>query len=454
MPTVSGTLTDSIMAGRRSPRSPVSERDAWSDLGAGSTYGDHHATVLPSQQVVVDHPGDARVLHLPDGTVVWEPVKPERSPNRLALVLDHMRSSAIHMVKGSLTASLLVGGAVAVISTNRELKKASQLGYCITDRELSRVVRGNVTSTVSGMITGIALGPVAAAATLAKKLSRGCVVGVAIWKGAVWLRNRKGNLEVIMRALQSGVLGQQLEALQQIVLKAFQNSRFCKRFQEFGGIDLLISLLKNNLPDSPLVQKVIEALTHLTQEPSCQDALVSANGVAALTALLTAGPSKVVQGSLVVLESVACYQPAKTSLLSTGTIAAIIGVLSDHQQGQEVHLCAARVLQSLTLDPAFKTAVAGAHGVPVLLHAVTEAPLKSQLQVYAASALHNAVRGNHENAEELAHLPESHDSLARVLGQYGPSTCWHPAKVDLTALVNVIVCRNAIAARQSVVLNE
>lgn len=57
-------------------------------------------------------------------------------------------------------------------------------------------------------------------------------------------------------------------------------------------------------------------------------------------------------------------------------------------------------------------------------------------QSEAVTALHNLLRGCPDNQRALAALPAASEVLRGALAGYGP--CWHPAKGDLHALLNVL----------------
>ncbi len=69
-------------------------------------------------------------------------------------------------------------------------------------------------------------------------------------------------------------------------------------------------------------------------------------------------------------------------------------------------------------------------------HSKLSPSLPFRLQSEAVTALHNLLRGCPDNQRSLAALPAASEVLRGALAGYGP--CWHPAKGDLHALLNVL----------------
>ncbi len=77
-----------------------------------------------------------------------------------------------------------------------------------------------------------------------------------------------------------------------------------------------------------------------------------------------------------------------------------------------------------------------AGGIPALLDVIARSEPRSETQSEAIAALHSCLRGCPDNQRTLAALPNASEVLRGALGGYGP--CWHTAKGDLHALLNVL----------------
>ncbi|GIL83644.1 hypothetical protein Vretimale_10440 [Volvox reticuliferus] len=282
--------------------SSVSSSTASSDAEAGPCLPGRGAK--PSRPhsrhaVVIDHQGAGKVVHKPDGTVVWEPA-PEcadggaaRNGNRSNYTWDD-----VIMVLGAMFSALSFGsGLVGLTEAMSAAEAAARAGQpCqLTTRAVAEVVARYVTGSVAGLATGMVLGPVVAVRTVAGALARPALVGFLLHQGITRIARWRSGVAGWLRKLQSGDTSKVLEALRAIIAAAQRNPRFAREFDKLKGIEVLLQRLAAALPDCPILHLIAQALAELCRDPECRASLVAAGGVPRLVALLQ-NPNPVVSG--------------------------------------------------------------------------------------------------------------------------------------------------------------
>lgn len=410
------------------------------------------------------------MVHKPDGTVVWEP-SPESSPAD-----GHGRFSIGDAIVKGITAMVLMSGAVGLmtVSTHTEAALNSPSPYCMTVKELTSVVAGTVTAWIAGTAAGVVLGPLVAARTVAGVLLRPALVTAAVVGAAGQLRKWRSGVSGLIRKLLSGEQSKIIEALRAIIAAAAKNPKFAREFNRLAGIEVLLQRLAAALPDCAWLHLVAQALAELLKDQGCKETLVAAGGVPQLVVLLQ-HPNPVVSGQgLQALARLADHALAQEAIREAGGLTRLVQLTADAVAATAppttaaVGLAAAvaagpsgavpaavvrpaspgafdrrgtllpavQLLQALSLDPASKAAIGEAGGVSVLLDVVSSSAPRSAAQSEAVTALHNLLRGCPDNQRALAALPAASEVLRGALAGYGP--CWHPAKGDLHALLNVL----------------
>lgn len=437
---------------RDSPRAPVDRlRPRVSSVGGSDTQ---------PRQVVIDHQGAGKVVHKPDGTVVWEPAPAvihggpaHRTPSEGAIMVATF--AGMLLTAGSMYLGFDVAGT--------EIENARKKDTCLSTRQLTKIVGNTVAATMAGMISGMTLGPVLAVRSVAGVLLRPALVGFAVHQGFGLIKRWRAGVVGIIRKLQSADMGKVLEALRSIIASASRNPRFANEFNRLAGVEVLLQRLSEMLPDSPLLHMLAHALEELLK--ASQDArtsLVAAGGVPRLVALLShtnpvisghalgalscvaddalaqdaireaGGASRLVQ---LLATSVAAEAAAAAPGSSSSALAVASSGSSSFDRASNV-LPAVKLLQVLSLDPIGKAAIGEAGGVPVLLQVVSQAEARSPVQVEAVVALHNVLRGSADNQRSLATVPSASEILRGALSGFGP--CWHPSKAELHSMLNVL----------------
>lgn len=279
------------------------------------------ATSAPSAQTVVDYsPGDSaaavqtvleqqglgRIIHAPDGTIIWEPL-PEGKPVDEGGPLHKLAArKLLGMLEVTASVVLATSGVVAATSTWQHVDRAYTTGNALTSGQLTSAVTHTVASTVAGLMTGAVLGPVRAASHLVSKVVRPLAVGLVIHRGVIWARrNLLGGVVSLIRRLHSGDVRKVLDALRTIVTCALSEV-FRKEFARFSGIQALLQLLADTLakagavpgvlppgmaPGGALVgstmfQLVLQALEALLHSAECKEACLAAGGAPLLVSCL------------------------------------------------------------------------------------------------------------------------------------------------------------------------
>ncbi|PNH07760.1 hypothetical protein TSOC_005792, partial [Tetrabaena socialis] len=187
-----------------------------------------------------------------------------------------------------------------------------------------------------------------------------------------------------------------------------------------GGVSMVVGAIAttNAMRDGPYGHPACLTSRQLTA--------AVAHSVTCFVAGTTAG---MVLGPLLAARAVASVlvRPAMVGLLVHGGIkcvrnwrSGVAGLLRKLQSADP-----ARVMEAL------RAIIAAAGRSPKFAR-----EFNSEAHAEAVGALHNALRGCPDNQRALAALPSASEVLRGALGGYGP--CWHPAKGDLHALLNVL----------------
>ncbi|KXZ53914.1 hypothetical protein GPECTOR_6g832 [Gonium pectorale] len=427
-------------------------------LGAAEVMQQRHA-------VVIDHQGAGKVMHKPDGTVVWEPAPQSngdaaggRFNNGRTVLQDVALATGVGMV--GLPA--YIGLMSALVSADAAAK--------LTATELAGLVAHNVSGYVAGTVAGVIMGPLLAARLVVGVAARPALLFAVARAGVGAWRRWGGGVACLLRKLHSPDAARVLEALRAIIAAASRGSpRFAREFNRLKGMEALLSKLADALPDCPLLHLIAQALAELCKDQECRESLVAAGGVPRLVSLLQSpNPAVSVHGlaalglladNALAVEAIreaggltrlveltaAAVAPTPAPAVSLTTPAAG-GAASAAASAAPTAAAAAakratlmpavKLLQALSLDPAGKAAIGAAGGVAALLEVVARSEPRSEAQSAAIGALHNALRGCPENQRALAALPAASEVLRGALAGYGP--CWQPAKGDLHALLNVL----------------
>lgn len=241
-----------------------------------------------SHSVVIEQQGMGKVVHKPDGTVVWEP-----AANEGAVVPPehHQR----HNLRQSMSDALCIGGislgvmgmATGFLVATAEIQDAQKRRRALTTRQLTTTVANCVTATIAGTVTGTILGPLAAGRAVGAVLARPALLLIAGHWGVSRLLRMQRGVEPLLAKLASGDTSKILEALRHILAQAIRgNVRFAKEFHRLAGMEHLLSLLADALPDCPWLHLLLQALAELAKDVECREALVAAGGVPRLVALL------------------------------------------------------------------------------------------------------------------------------------------------------------------------
>lgn len=408
-----------------------------------------------ARQVVVDHQGAGRIVHRPDGSIVWEalPERSGQSPN----MLHQIGRAALSCAEVAVHVTLAVGGITGVISTVQHVEKAYDHNMCLTSRQLTQNVANTVAGAVAGTLTGVVLGPVHVARALGVRLVRPVLLAAAVTHGLQWLSRHRAGVADILKKLQSGVLSQQLEALRAVIMRAAQSAAFRREFHKLAGVEVLLKHLQDALAlaeatgmDSPLLHLLAQALAQLVaQDNQCKEAVVAAGGVPLLVQLLGVAHNPVVtQGAMTTLAALAEHPLAQDAMRDAGAASKFLELAAAPPRGVSPHVRteALSLLTAMALDPAGKVAVGQAGGVSTLLGLVKSTTPRSALQAQAVVALHAVVRGAEVNQRALAEAgsgDEAAATLRAALTAAGPH--WSAHKADLHALLNVLARRKAIS---------
>ncbi|GLI64357.1 hypothetical protein VaNZ11_007598 [Volvox africanus] len=456
--------------------------------GRGAKPGSPHAR----HAVVIDHQGAAgKVVHKPDGTVIWEPapecddVGGRRNKEWLDAAMLGVGTMLLYM--GYLSGGL---GVIQGIEAVEVATRAARPNH-LTTRVVTEIMYRNVAGCFAGVITGLVMGPVLAARSVAGALARPALVGFLLHQGVTRITRWRSGVSGLLRKLQSRDSSKVLEALRAIIAALRRNPRFAREFDKLKGVEVLLQRLAAMMPDCPILHLIAQALAELCKDQECRASLVAAGGVPRLVALLQ-NPNPVVSGfGLSALARLADNPLAVEAIRDSGglnrlvelTAAAVPAmsssaivvtnpmVMGKDQSGavtavqqtssaavltaqpsvipvpvlptaggaydrRAVLLPAVKLLQALSLDPASKAAIGVAGGIPALLDVVARSEPRSETQSEAIAALHSSLRGCPDNQRTLAALPQASEVLRAALAGYGP--CWHVAKGDLHAMLNVL----------------
>lgn len=353
----------------------------------------------------------------------------------------------MRFLEGAGAVLISVSAVVGAMSTINEVEDARSNGTCLTSRHLTAVVANTVSSCLAGTLTGAVLGPWVAVRALGGALIKPVLFGVVIHQGVIRFNRYRAGVQALIKKLESGDVGRQLEALRAIIAAAVRNCKFAKEFNKLSGIELLLQRLSEALPDCPLLHLLAQALAELIKDADCRESLVAAGGVPRLVALLKHSNPVVAQHALTALGRLADHPLAQDAIREAGGLSRLVEMLSTASSTTAAATLGSRLaegsvlssvglLQALALDPANKAAIGAAGGVASLLEVIKTAEAKSEVQSEAVVALHNLLRGNPDNQRALAVIPAATEVLREGLAGYGP--CWHPVKADLHALLNVL----------------
>eukprot|EP00195_Chlamydomonas_chlamydogama_P007839 CAMPEP_0202892162 /NCGR_PEP_ID=MMETSP1392-20130828/1958_1 /ASSEMBLY_ACC=CAM_ASM_000868 /TAXON_ID=225041 /ORGANISM="Chlamydomonas chlamydogama, Strain SAG 11-48b" /LENGTH=551 /DNA_ID=CAMNT_0049576045 /DNA_START=219 /DNA_END=1874 /DNA_ORIENTATION=+ len=255
----------------------------------------------------MDQQGNGRVIHRPDGSIIWEPLPDSSTPGSQP---PNVKRGALSALDMAAQVTLAVAGATALLSSVQHVEKAYERNSALSCGQLTRIVTQSVTATVAGALTGSVLGPIHAVGCIARTLVRPALAGVLLHRGVVWVMKRTAGVAALLRALQSGDFVKQLEALRTIIARATRSEAFRKEFGSFSGIEMIIRMLTDALghaahaaavpgllppgseagaaaAGSPLLLLLIQALEALLRSNENKDATVNAGGVAVLLRLLS-----------------------------------------------------------------------------------------------------------------------------------------------------------------------
>ncbi|KAG2496723.1 hypothetical protein HYH03_005136 [Edaphochlamys debaryana] len=459
--------TASTSLGSLSSSPTSSDTDSLSSLSSGE-----RKPLMPQQRhaVVIDHQGAGKVVHKPDGTVVWEPA-PEsadgagrRGPaGPLDLVKQALAVSGAVVVASSAAAGML--------AVHHHVGAATRNPYNVqrlTTRQLTTAVAHTVTAYVAGTATGMVVGPLLAVRTVGGALLRPLLLGVALQQGVTRLARWRSGVAGMVRRLQSPDPARVLAALRDIIAAAKKLSpRFAKEFHRLAGVEALLQRLSLALPDCPLLHLIVQALAELCKDDDCRDAMVAAGGVPRLVALLGHPSPAVSRPALTALGTLTDHTLGLEAIREAGGLAPLVSITaaavapppglasaaaSDAPSSSAAAALAppppvsadkrstlrpaVKLLQALSLDPASKLAIGDAGGVAALLEVISRSEPRSEAAADAVAALHNCLRGCPDNQRALAALPHASEVLRAALAGCGP--CWAPAKGDLHALLNVL----------------
>ncbi|GLC42143.1 hypothetical protein PLESTF_001127800 [Pleodorina starrii] len=278
--------------------------------------------------VVIDHQGAGKVVHKPDGTVVWEPA-PEcadgagghrgGSGGRGGNLRDEMLK-----VLGTTFLALSCGSGVVGFMATHVAAEAAGAPCCLTTKELAEGISRYVAGSVAGLATGMVLGPLLAVRNVAGALVRPAVVGLLLHQGVSRIARWRSGVAGLLRKLQSGDPSRVMEALRAIIAAARRNPRFAREFNKLKGIELLLQRLAAAMPDCPMLHLIAQALAELCRDSECRDSLVAAGGVPRLVALLR-NHNPVVSGhALAALAALADHALAVEAIRETGGLTRLV----------------------------------------------------------------------------------------------------------------------------------
>ncbi|GIL52113.1 hypothetical protein Vafri_8045 [Volvox africanus] len=472
--------------------SSVSSSTASSDAEAGPCLPGRGAKLSSPHArhaVVIDHQGAAgKVVHKPDGTVIWEPA-PECDDGD-GTRNNVFRDSAIVGVGFLFLGMSTISGMVGMCQGLQAVEEATSAAKPnhMTTRVITEIISRHVAGCFAGVVTGMVMGPVLAARSVAGALARPALVGFLLHQGVTRIARWRSGVSGLLRKLQSRDTSKVLEALRAIIAALRRNPRFAREFDKLKGVEVLLQRLAAVMPDCPILHLIAQALAELCKDQECRASLVAAGGVPRLVALLQ-NPNPVVSGfGLSALARLADNPLAVEAIRDSGGLTRLVeltaaavpaistavtnlmvmgkdqsGALTAVQQTgsaavvtaqpsmipvpvlptaggaydrRAVLLPAVKLLQALSLDPASKAAIGAAGGIPALLDVVARSEPRSETQSEAIAALHSSLRGCSDNQRTLAALPQASEVLRAALAGYGP--CWHTAKGDLHSMLNVL----------------
>ncbi|GAX74086.1 hypothetical protein CEUSTIGMA_g1536.t1 [Chlamydomonas eustigma] len=360
-------------------------------------------------QTVVDQQGSGRVVHKPDGTIVWEPLLTRGSPSLPGKggVTAGRLSNALETAGWAV---LAVSGVVASTSTIQQVHQAHRLGIPITSSQLTSAVAHTVASTLAGMITGTILGPVRAVTTVAAFMVRPVLGGLVLHQGVMWARRSLMGVMGLIRKLQSGNCMVQLEAVGAIITRALSSDKFRQEFCRFRGVELLLKMISEALVEaagtsgvvpgvlpagtgsataaaatsSPLLQLLAKALEVLLRNQECRDSCITAGGVPVILKLLSCASAPVLNMGMSTLSQTTyskCSSPThaqssdSSDSISSKMYAATPRLAIHHEKVPATLASSAITLQELSMSclshlsthPAAKDAIREAKGMPLIV---------------------------------------------------------------------------------------
>lgn len=402
-----------------------------------------------TEQVIVDHQGNATLVVQPDGNVVCK--VPDSKPagnNSSGQASGGCELTDAEVVVGvamMVTAVVsFMGVLVGMSAGSDEMYNARNKNYCLSKHELTRVVADATSSIIAGTLTGVVVGPIMAVRTLLVSGARPLLLLGAAASVLGFVRNRRSGPEALLRQLQNGTLQQQLEALHRMAARASESGRFRRNFDRVGGVELLVSLLRQT-GDDCYVQLASRTLLELQVEPSCKEALVNSGGVGVVAPLLEHSNTAIVNNALRTLHALMDHSLAKENVRAVGAIPALVSLLR-HTLIAAWQELLVQIVMHLSIDPVSNVELCRAGAVEPLVDMLAKQPgLRDQKREDAVLALHSLVRGSAEGQRALQAVPHSQDVLTQVLGAWGQQ--WYRSKPDLYAVLN-IVARSQYEARR------